>query len=115
MDAAGPDHDKQAIVLAGEHRLDRAPTPDHDPFASLAERQVTEQSGGRDELDDPVDPLVADPIPALRLHSDHHLAATFLHNFQPYFRCGRRLGAGGRANIEDRRPAKFRPAGRTPS
>ena len=62
VDAAGADHDQQAVVAAVEH-ADHLLAPADDRLRPLlAERQVAQQRRRRDQLDDVVDPLVADEI-----------------------------------------------------
>ncbi len=78
MDAARADDDEQPIVAAVEDVADFAAAAHDRALALLAERQVADQRLRRDQLHDPLDPLVADPVTRL-LRSDHHLAAAFLH------------------------------------
>ena len=62
MDAARTDDHEQPVVLAVEDRLDLGSVAEHRVLALGAEREVLEDLGGRDQLDDPLDPLVADAV-----------------------------------------------------
>jgi hypothetical protein len=65
VDAAGPDDDEQAVVLAVEHRFDLGAMGEDGVLSLLPERQVLENLRRRDQLDDALDPLVPNTIGVL--------------------------------------------------
>ncbi len=60
--AARADHDEQAIVLAVQHGLDLGAMTEHRVLSLRPQWQVLENLGRRHQLDDPLDPLVADAV-----------------------------------------------------
>jgi hypothetical protein len=62
MDAAGPDDDKQPIIVAVQDRLDLASMSQHGVLSVGAEGQVPEDLRRRDKLDHTLDPPVADAV-----------------------------------------------------
>ena len=82
VDAARADDDHQPVVGAAED-VDDFAAPLHDSLlALLAQRQLGEQRRRRRQLDDPLDPLVADPIAGALFGPDHHLVFTFLQSLK---------------------------------
>ncbi len=71
VDAAGPHHHQEPVVLAVEDRVDlRAPAQD-DVDLLAGQGQLVEQPLGRDERLDPLDPPVADRIGRARRRQSH--------------------------------------------
>ena len=82
VDAARPDDDHQPVVGAAQHVDDFGSPAHHGLLALLAQRQLLEQRRGRRQLDDPVDPLVADAVPRSLLGPDHHFVFTILQSLK---------------------------------
>ncbi len=80
VDAAGPDDDHQPVVLTVEHRRDFPAPPHHRLLALVTQRQLAEQRRRGHQLDDPIDPLVANPVSSPLFGPDHHLSVTFLQS-----------------------------------
>ena len=65
MDAARPDDDEQAVVLAVEDRVDLRAAPPDDLGVAVGQDQLVEQRRRRHERLDPLDPLIADVVAGL--------------------------------------------------
>ncbi len=78
VDAARPDHDHQPVVGAAQYVDHFGPPADHRLLALIAQRQLLQQRRRRRQLDDSVDPQVADAVPRSLLGPDHHFVFTIL-------------------------------------
>ena len=74
--AARADDHQQPVVVAVEHRVHLLAAGQHDLRAVVGERQLGEQLRRRDELLEPLDPLIANRLAALRGRGRHRPSST---------------------------------------